>query len=198
MGKRLGGITRIVKSFGLYIPKETKTTTLVLTAEASNGRNESSPEAQQSQTQPTTAPIEPTFHGPGNRMTDGLSIHRIFDMMRAIENERRGQYTAVDAFLRTFSGKCYDCMKGSALGPGEPNPTNSLFPIIDLLYEMLWDLRVKLLDWTDCPWADKIVLEGIEDPAVKNPAIKRRLQTVMGGSVGAGGANGTDVTMSGT
>lgn len=193
MDKRTGGLAQVVRGIGLHIPKGTKTTASTSTTGASDGSNKSSLEAHQAQPQPAAAPIEPTFHGQGTKMTNGLPIHTVFDIMKAIENERRGQYTLVNAVLETYSGKCYECMKGSASGPGELNPTNSLFPVIDLLYEMLWDMRVKFLEWTECPWVEKLVLKGIEDPAVKE-----RLQAVVGGGVGVGGTDGTDLTMGGT
>ncbi|KAK3954468.1 hypothetical protein QBC32DRAFT_232182, partial [Pseudoneurospora amorphoporcata] len=151
MDKRTGGLVAVVRGLGLYIPKETTTTTTA----GPKGPNGSNPETQ-------AASIEPTFHGQATKMTNGLSIHSVFDVLKAIEREQRGQYHFADAILRQFGGKCYECMKGSAFGPGEHNPTNPLFPVIDLLYEMLWDLRIKLLEWTEFPWAEKIVLEGIE------------------------------------
>lgn len=123
-------------------------------------------------------------------MTNGLSIHSVFDIMKAIEHERRGRYRFADAMMQQFAGKCYDCMKGSAFGPGELNPTNTLFPIIDLLYEMLWELRVKFLEWTEYPWAERIVLTGIQADGASASAVAERLQAVVGG--GAVGIIGTD------
>lgn len=174
MEKRMAGLIQVVKGLGLHIPKETTTIT-------TSGSN---PETLfQAQTQPTTTNgIESTFHGQGTKMTIGLSIHSVVDILKAIEHERRGRYRFADAMIQQFGGKCYDCMKGSAFGPGELNPTNSLFPIIDLLYEMLWELRVKFLEWTEFPWAEKIVLtlEGVE--GVEAEKMRSRLRDVVGGS----------------
>ncbi|EAA33110.1 hypothetical protein GE21DRAFT_5622 [Neurospora crassa] len=172
MEKRMAGLIHVVKGLGLHIPKETTSIT-------TSGSN---PETLfQAQTQPTTANgIESTFHGQGTKMTIGLSIHSVVDILKAIEHERRGRYRFADAMIQQFGGKCYDCMKGSAFGPGELNPTNSLFPIIDLLYEMLWELRVKLLEWTEFPWAEKIVLtlEGVE--GLEAEKMQGRLRDVVG------------------
>lgn len=177
MEKRMAGLIQVVKGLGLHIPKETTTIT--------TGGSNLDVEAQfQAQTQPTTTTngIESTFHGNGTKMTIGLSIHSVVDILKAIEHERRGRYRFADAMIQQFGGKCYDCMKGSVFGPGELNPTNSLFPIIDLLYEMLWELRVKFLEWTEFPWAEKIVLtlEGVE--GVEAEKMQGRLRDVVGGS----------------
>lgn len=171
-----------IESLGLQIPKDTKTTTTTSTA-----KNGSSPEAQQAQTQSAATLTHATFHGPGKKMTDGLAIHTVIDILKAIEHERRGRYTVVDAFLLKFRGKCYACMRGSTQGPDVQNPTNTLFPIIDLTYSLLWLLSVKFLEWTEFPWAEKLVLKGIEDPAARE-----RLKAIVGGSVDAVGTDDID------
>ncbi|KAK3400031.1 hypothetical protein B0T20DRAFT_373243 [Sordaria brevicollis] len=154
--KRTGCLMHVVKGLGLRVPPKKPT----------------NPETNNTDTNPSYPYIDPTlptidpttYHGSHSKLTHGMALHQVFDIMKAVQHERRGKYRMSDAMLNQYSGKCNDCLKGSAFGPGEMNPTNPLFPMVDLLYEMLWEIRTKMLEWTEYPWGEKIVTElGIED-----------------------------------